>query len=27
LADLDEDLIQNLIEKDVSDDLENYKMN
>jgi methionine salvage enolase-phosphatase E1 len=26
LADLDEDLIQNLIEKDVSDDLENYKM-
>jgi methionine salvage enolase-phosphatase E1 len=27
MADLDEDLIQNLIEKDVSDDLENYKMN
>ena len=27
LADLDDDLIQNLIEKDVSDDLENYKMN
>ena len=27
LADLDEDLIQNLSEKDVSDDLENYKMN
>lgn len=26
LADLDEDLIQNLIEKDVSDDLESYKM-
>jgi methionine salvage enolase-phosphatase E1 len=26
LADLDEDLIQNLIEKDVSDDLETYKM-
>jgi methionine salvage enolase-phosphatase E1 len=26
MADLDEDLIQNLIEKDVSDDLENYKM-
>lgn len=26
LADLDEDLIQNLIEKDVSDDLEAYKM-
>ena len=27
LADLDEDLIQNLIEKDVSDDLDNYKLN
>ena len=26
LADLDDDLIQNLIEKDVSDDLETYKM-
>lgn len=26
LADLDEDLIQNLIEKDVSDDLETYRM-
>jgi methionine salvage enolase-phosphatase E1 len=26
LADLDEDLIQNLIEKDVSDDLGTYKM-
>jgi methionine salvage enolase-phosphatase E1 len=26
MADLDEDLIQNLIEKDVSDDLETYKM-
>jgi hypothetical protein len=26
LADLDDDLIQNLIEKDVSDDLEAYKM-
>jgi methionine salvage enolase-phosphatase E1 len=27
MADLDEDLLQNLIEKDVSDDLESYKMN
>lgn len=27
LADLDEDLIQNLMDKDVSDDLETYKMN
>ena len=27
IADLDEDLLQNLIEKDVSDDLESYKMN
>jgi len=27
MSDLDDDLIQNLIEKDVSDDLENYKMN
>jgi methionine salvage enolase-phosphatase E1 len=26
LADLDDDLIQNLIEKDVSDDLETYKL-
>ena len=26
LADLDDDLIQNLIEKDVSDDMEAYKM-
>jgi hypothetical protein len=26
LADLDDDLIQNLIEKDVSDDMESYKM-
>jgi methionine salvage enolase-phosphatase E1 len=26
MADLDEDLLQNLIEKDVSDDLETYKM-
>lgn len=26
MADLDDDLIQNLIEKDVSDDLETYKM-
>jgi hypothetical protein len=26
MADLDEDLLQNLIEKDVSDDLEAYKM-
>jgi len=26
MADLDEDLLNNLIDKDVSDDLENYKM-
>lgn len=26
MADLDDDLLQNLIEKDVSDDLETYKM-
>jgi len=26
MSDLDDDLIQNLIEKDVSDDLETYKM-
>jgi hypothetical protein len=26
MADLDDDLLQNLIEKDVSDDLEKYKM-
>jgi methionine salvage enolase-phosphatase E1 len=26
MSDLDEDLLQNLIEKDVSDDLETYKM-
>ena len=26
MADLDEDLLNNLIDKDVSEDLENYKM-
>ena len=26
MADLDDDILQNLIEKDVSDDLETYKM-